>query len=258
MLLNFRNLKERKDEMKKIFLFSVCLLTYMLINISPASAEGTSTNAPNKVTFILMTKEEFRDWLFRNQFTRKISLIQLHHTYLPSYKHFRGSNHLLMLKGMENYHIKEMGWKYISQNLTIFPDGKVAVCRPFNIAPEGSFGFKNPSARDALESKSLTIENIGNFNIDGDKMSETQKETIVYVSALLCIKFGLTPSIDNIGYHHWWDMNTAERVLDNSAGHSVKTCPGTGFFGGNSTSSAKRYFYPLVEQKMQEISASLR
>jgi LysM repeat protein len=217
---------------------------------------------PKKMTmqgkFVLMTKEEFKDWLFHNVFTRKISLIQEHHTYQPSYKNFNGTNHFSLLKGMEGYHVQEMGWKTISQNLTTFPDGKVAVCRPINMAPEGSFGFKNPAARDALEAGSLAIENVGNFDMGGDVMTGEQKETIAYVAALLCMKFGLTPSIDSIGYHHWYDMNTAERVLDNSAGHSVKTCPGTAFFGGNSTTSAKNNFYPLISRKIQEISASMR
>lgn len=157
---------------------------------------------------------------------------------------------------MEDYHVKIMGWKTISQNLTTFPDGKVVVCRPFDTAPEGSFGFQNTPARLAIEARSLTIENIGNFEVGNDVMTEQQKETIAYIAALLCIKFGLTPSIDSITYHHWWDMNTGERVLDNSAGHSVKTCPGTGFLGGNATNSAEKYFYPLVSRKMQEISAA--
>ncbi|MDQ0197749.1 LysM peptidoglycan-binding domain-containing protein [Neobacillus ginsengisoli] len=207
--------------------------------------------------YILMTKEEFKDWLFHNKFTRKISLIQEHNTWSPSYKNFNGSNHFSLLKGMENYHVNVMGWKNISQHLTTFPDGKVVVCRPINTAPEGSFGLKNKPVGLAIESKSLAIENLGNFDIGNDVMTQKQKETIVYITALLGLKFGLTPSIDSITYHHWWDINTGERVLDNSSGHAVKTCPGTGFFGGNSTNSAKTHFYPLVSHKMQEILASM-
>jgi len=209
---------------------------------------------PKKMTmqgqYILMTKEEFGDWLFHNRFTRKISLIQQHHTWLPSYKQFYGSNHFKMLMSMENYHVNKMGWKNIAQNITTFPDGKIAVSRPFDIAPEGSIG-------NEANSVGIAIENVGNFDIGHDVMSEEQKETIVYITALLCIKFGLTPSIDSITYHHWWHYRTKERVLDNSKEYEVKTCPGTGFFGGNSTISAKTYFYPLVSRKMQEISASM-
>ncbi|MFC0270494.1 LysM peptidoglycan-binding domain-containing protein [Metabacillus herbersteinensis] len=209
---------------------------------------------PKKMTvqgqYILMTKEEFRNWLFHNKFNRKISIIQHHHTWLPSYKQFNGSNHFEMLKGMENYHVKKMGWKNIAQNITTFPDGKVAVSRPFNVAPEGTIGLK-------ANSSGIAIENVGNFDIGHDVMTAEQKETIVYVTALLSIKFGLTPSIDSITYHHWWNLKTGERVLDRGAVYDVKTCPGTGFFGGNSTNSATNYFYPLVSRKIQEILASM-
>lgn len=207
--------------------------------------------------YVLMIREEFKDWLFNHKFTRKVGKIQQHHTWSPSYKQFNGSNHFSMLKGMADYHINGMGWSNISQNLTTFPDGKIAVCRPFNTPPEGSFGLQNKSVMHSIETDSLAIENVGNFDTNQDKMTAAQRETIVYMTSLLCMKFGLTPTIDHITYHHWWDINTGERVLDNSAGHAVKTCPGTGFFGGNSTKSAVNNFYPLIERKIKEISASM-
>jgi LysM repeat protein len=200
--------------------------------------------------YILMTREEFRNWLLNNQFNRKISLIQQHHTWLPSYKNFNGSNHFQLLKGMENFHIKKRKWKNIAQNITTFPDGKIAISRPLNVAPEGSIGVR-------ANSVGIAIENVGNFDLGYDVMTKEQKETIIYITALLSIKFGLTPSIDSITYHHWWDMKTGQRVLNKSAGHTVKSCPGTGFFGGNTTTSAKKHFYPLVTRKMQEIRANM-
>ena len=208
--------------------------------------------------YVLMSREEFKDWIFNQKFTRKVGKIQQHHTYQPSYQQFNGSNHFTLLKGMEDYHINGMGWSNISQQLTTFPDGKVAVGRPFDTPPEGSFGLQNKSAMLAIEADSLAIENVGNFDKDNNQMTEEQKETIVYINALLSLKFGLTPSIDSITYHHWWDINSGERVLDNGEGHAIKTCPGTGFFGGNSTTSAKNNFYPLVEHKMKEISATMQ
>lgn len=201
--------------------------------------------------YILMTKEEFRNWLFNQKITRKITLIQEHHTWLPSYKQFYGNNHFKLLKGMENFHVKEKRWQNIAQNITTFPDGTIAVSRPFNIAPEGTIGPK-------ANATGIAIENVGNFDLDHDVMTKEQKETIITITALLCIKFGLTPSIDSITYHHWWNLKTGERVLDNGPDYNVKTCPGTGFFGGNSTINAKNNFYPLVVQKIQEISATMR
>ncbi|WP_228547559.1 LysM peptidoglycan-binding domain-containing protein [Filobacillus milosensis] len=118
---------------------------------------------PNQLTmngqYVLMTKEEFKDWLFNHKFTRKISTIQQHHTYHPSYQQFNGSNHFALLKGMEDYHVNEMGWSNISQQLTTFPDGTVAVGRPFNSPPEGSFGLLNESTMHKIEANMLAIEN---------------------------------------------------------------------------------------------------
>lgn len=201
--------------------------------------------------YILLSREEFRNWLFNNRVNRKVNIIQHHHTWAPSYKHFNGSNHFIMLKGMENYHVKKMGWKNIAQNITTFPDGKIAISRPFSMDPEGSIGPK-------ANLGAIMIENVGNFDIGHDVMTSEHKETIVYITALLSIKYGLTPSIDSITYHHWWDMKTGNRVLNNSARNSVKTCPGTGFFGGNTTNSAMNHFYPLVSRKMQEILATMK
>ncbi|WP_338448151.1 LysM peptidoglycan-binding domain-containing protein [Niallia oryzisoli] len=206
--------------------------------------------------FILMTREEFKDWILNHEFTRKVGKVQIHHTYQPSYQQFNGSNHFTLLSGMKDYHVNGMGWSDISQQLTTFPDGTVAVGRPFNTPPEGSFGLLNKTVMHAIEADALAIENLGNF--DDEQMTPEQRETIITVTALLMIKYGLTPTIDSITYHHWWDINSGERVLDNGEGHAIKTCPGTGFFGGNSTADAKSHFYPLVSQKMQEILASMK
>ncbi|MEC1521930.1 LysM peptidoglycan-binding domain-containing protein [Neobacillus niacini] len=200
---------------------------------------------------ILMTKEEFKDWLFNTQVNREIRLIQQHHTWLPSYQHFNGSNHFQMLIGMENHHKKTMRWKNIAQNITTFPDGKVAVSRPLNMIPDGTIGPK-------ANSVGIAIEHVGNFDIGHDVMTKAQQDTIVYINALLCIKFGLTPSIDSITYHHWWHIKTKERVLDATASYNVKSCPGTGFFGGNSTASAKTFFYPLISDKIEELVESMQ
>jgi LysM repeat protein len=217
---------------------------------------------PKKLTmqgqYVLMTREEFKDWIFNHIFTRNIGKIQQHHTYQPSYQNFNGSNHFALLKEMEDLHVKKMGWSNISQQLTTFPDGKVAVGRPFNIPPEGSFGLLNKSVMQAIEADALAIENVGNFDSGNNQMTAEQRETIITVTALLMLKFGLTPSVDSITYHHWWDINSGERVLDKGEGHAIKTCPGTGFFGGNSTANAKNNFYPLVSQKMQKILASMQ
>jgi len=208
--------------------------------------------------YILMNREEFKDWIFNHRFTRKVTTIQQHHTYDPSYQQFNGSNHFALMKKMEELHVKTMGWSTISQQVTTFPDGTIVVGRPFDIPPEGSFGLLNKAAMRTIEANAFAIENVGDFDAGHNHMTAEQRETILTVTALLMAKYGLTPSIDSITYHHWWDINTGERVLDNSKGHAIKTCPGTGFFGGNSTADAKNNFYPLVSRKMQDILASMQ
>ncbi|MBB6452584.1 LysM repeat protein [Salirhabdus euzebyi] len=208
--------------------------------------------------FVLMTREEFKDWLFNHEFKRNITTIQQHHTFQPSYKQFNGKNHFTLLKGMRNYHMNGMGWRDISQQLTTFPDGKIAVGRPLDTPPEGSFGLQNEEVMHNIEATALAIENLGDFDKGHNRMTAEQRETIVTVTALLMLRFGLSPSIDTVTYHHWWDINTGERILDHGEGHAVKTCPGTGFFGGNSTQAARSNFFPLVQKKMKEIRATLQ
>jgi len=235
-----------------VFICSMILIFQLGIFLTQAamSSDPDVQTVAKQGQHMLMTREEFRKWLFNNTFNRKISLIQHHHTWAPSYKHFKGNNHFIMLRGMENFHKREMGWKTIAQNITTFPDGKIAVSRPFNMAPEGTIG---PRANK----EAIMIENIGNFDAGHDAMTKEQRETIIYITALLCIKFGLTPSVDSITYHHWWNLKTGERVLDNAKDYDVKSCPGTNFFGGNSTKSAKSNFYPLVSRKIDEILATM-
>jgi uncharacterized protein YgiM (DUF1202 family) len=101
-----------------------------------------------------------------------------------------------------------------------------------------------PAGIKGANQTGICIEHVGNFNIDGDVMTEEHKETIIGINALLCNKFGLKPSTDSILYHHWYDLNTAQRT--NGTG-STKTCPGTNFFGGNKVEDCQKNFIPLVE-----------
>lgn len=224
----------------------LCLLScLMLCSIEPAAASNLPGVSSKRGNDILMTIDEFKEWIFKQSISREIHLIQQHHTWQPSYKHFRGNNHFQLLDSMRNHHIRTMGWSDIAQNITIFPDGKIAVSRPLDVAPEGTIG---PTANK----HGIAIENVGNFDTGHDVMTKEQKDAIVAVTALLSLKFNLTPSIDTITYHHWWHYKTKERVLDNAKDYEVKSCPGTAFFGGNSTISAQKYFYPLVKAKMEE------
>ena len=54
--------------------------------------------------FILLDLSEFDAWLEAQKIVRRISLIQQHHTYIPSYKQFNGSNHFQLCQSMEQAH----------------------------------------------------------------------------------------------------------------------------------------------------------
>jgi hypothetical protein len=192
--------------------------------------------------FILFSLDEFDQWLKETRFNRVITLIQNHHTYIPGYSHFTGTNHFPLLKSMERSHI-ERGFDQIAQNLTTFPDGSVAVCRPFERIPAGIKGANTPG---------LCIENIGNFDNGGDAMNDGHRNAIVRTNALLCREFNLTPSTDSIVYHHWYDLTTGTRT---NGGGNTKSCPGTAFFGGNSVAMAAAGFIPLVNAMLGNLGA---
>ncbi len=67
--------------------------------------------------FVLLTKEEFKDWLSNTRIVRNINIIQNHHTYEPSYDNFSGNNHFSLLQGMKNYHVNTNKFSDIAQHL---------------------------------------------------------------------------------------------------------------------------------------------
>lgn len=187
----------------------------------------------SKFGYSLMTSAEFIAWIKQQHVNRAIKVIQNHHTWLPNYSNFNGSNHFEKLIGMKSSHVAR-GMSDIAQNITIFPDGKIAVCRPLDVVPAGIYGQNNFG---------ICIENIGDFDIGKDKMTEEHKSSIIIVNAHLCHKFGLTPDTNSIIYHHWFDLKTGQRT--NGSGNT-KSCPGTAFFGGNTVTAAQQKFIPLV------------
>ncbi len=188
--------------------------------------------------FVLCNSDEFEHWLDSLKVSRTVTLIQNHHTWSPSYAHFSGSNQFGLLRAMEDFHVRERGFDMIAQNLTTFPDGTVAVCRPLDRIPAGIKGANQ---------KGICIEHLGNFDTGGDTMTTAQHDTIIRVNAALCRHFGLTPSTDAIVYHHWYDLDSGTRT--NGTGNT-KTCPGTNFFGGNAVAAAETGFVPLVRQAL--------
>lgn len=185
--------------------------------------------------FILLSLAEFDQWLKDNNYKRKVTNIQNHHTYKPGYKEFN-ANHFKLVEGMESYQIKERGFAQIAQNITTFPDGTIMLCREFDIAPAGIKG---------VNANGICIEHVGNFDIGGDTPTPEHKKTIIGVNALLCREFNLQISTNSILYHHWFDLNTGKRT--NGKG-TTKSCPGTNWFAGNTVEAAEKNFIPLIKE----------
>lgn len=185
--------------------------------------------------FTLMNRKEFKTWLMKQTISRKISMIQNHHTWLPSYSNFNNNNHFWKVIGMRNSHMFERGWSDIGQHITTFPDGKIIVGgRPLEKIPAGIKGNNN---------EAICIEHLGNFDKGGDEMTKEQKETVIWVNAALNLKFTLPPGTEHNVYHHWFDLSTTLRTDGEG---NTKSCPGTAFFGGNKIADAKKNLIPKV------------
>ena len=191
-----------------------------------------------------MSVVEFSAWLKAKKIARTITKIQQHHTYIPSYNQFNGKNHFELQKGMRDYHVNSNGWGDIGQHFTIFPDGIILTGRSLENSPACIYG---------QNAQSICIENLGNFDKGNDTMNDSQKKAIVSISATLCLKFNLSPNINSIVYHHWFNLSTGER---NNGTKNNKTCPGTGFFNGNTIKDCEKYFIPLVNDKLKTLSSN--
>lgn len=191
--------------------------------------------------FILMNRAEFRDWILAKNVNRRVTMIHNHHTYIPDYSNF-DDNHFNLVIAMKNYHMNIRRWADIGQQITTFPDGKIIVgTRSLEVGP-ACIRHNNDSA--------ICIEHVGNFDVGGDKMTKEHKETVIFVNAMLHLKFVLEVNDTYNVYHHWFDLRTGERK--NGDGGVSKSCPGTNFFGGNKVADAKKKFLPLVRKELKK------
>lgn len=190
-----------------------------------------------KFGFTKMTVSEFENWITNLRVARTILKVQQHHTYIPSYAHFSGSNHFEKQLAMKNSHLNN-GWSDIGQHFTIFPDGTVMTGRSLEMTPACIYN-QNANA--------ICIENLGFFDIGKDVMRNEQRDAIVSVTAALCKRFNIPVNTFGIVYHHWFDLRTGER---NNGSRNNKSCPGTNFFGGNKVRDCEVHFLPLVAAKI--------
>ncbi len=178
--------------------------------------------------FTRMTPDEFTGWIARQSVTRLVNHLQLHHTWVPNYSHFNGSNHFERQAAMKRSHVQERGFADIGQHFSIFPDGDILTGRPLN---------QGPACITNHNSGGICIENVGDFDAGRDTMHPAQKSAIVKVAAALLKRFStITPDDGHIVYHHWF---------------AAKSCPGSAFFGGNTKAAFNAHFLPLLKAEMQ-------
>lgn len=191
-----------------------------------------------KFGFTKFTIQEFEEWISSIQLARTVLTIQHHHTYNPDYALFKGNNQFELQQGMKNFHVNQNGWNDIGQHFTTFPDGSIVSGRTLE---------KSPACIAGQNSNDICIEHLGNFDKGKDAMTEAHRETIIRMTAKLCSRFNLPVDTNTIVYHHWFDLSTGER---NDGAKNNKSCPGTGFFGGNMVKDCLENFLPLVTQKL--------
>lgn len=189
----------------------------------------------------LETPEEFENWLKTQKTTRKIQLIQIHHT-ATRLSTFKNNNHFSLQQSMKSFHIGR-GFSNIAQQFTIFPDGSIVTGRSLNTNPAGITGANTGA---------ICIENYGWFDKNYDTMPQIQKDAIIKYVAILCKHFKLTPSANTIVYHCWYNSK-GKKLNDYVAGKSCKTCPGTNFFGGNTFNAYITNFLPLVTKEFNNV-----
>lgn len=198
--------------------------------------------------FRIFSADDFESYLQTSLFSRVIKVIQNHHTWKPSYAHLtteRGE--MYWLESMRFVHINDRKWSDIGQHITTFPSGNIALCRPLDLVPAGIRGANTGG---------ICIEHFGNFDMGADVMTESHRETIIRLNAMLCKRFQLLPSKKTIVYHHWYDQKgvrfSDEKINNHQVRNEQKSCPGTAFFGGNTIQSAEEHFFPLIQSAMEQ------
>jgi len=188
-----------------------------------------------------MNRIEFKDWMMAKNINRKITMIHNHHTLVPDYSHFKGSNHFALCEAMKNSHMTDRRFADIAQQITTFPDGKIVI---------GTRSFeRGPACIKGNNKEAICIEHVGNFDKRQDEMTKEHKKTIIHVNAVLNLRLKLMPTADTIVYHHWFNLSSGHR--HNGDSRPQKSCPGTNFFGGNKLKDAKKNFIPKVLKELK-------
>ena len=187
---------------------------------------------------------EFKTWLNKQNVTRKITRLQVHHMDLPNYSTWEKTDkkvfsepHLGRTKSLDDYGKRTWNYSdghghYIAQHINIFPDGKITTGRNLNSKGIGIKGWNDGA---------IVIEIYGCFNKGIDVMTSAQKQAVIGVYGELCKRFNIPINTSHIRPHCWFTASGTYLGKYNPS-RSAKTCPGTNFWGvGCSTSGFNKF-----------------
>ena len=195
--------------------------------------------------FTLFEKtSEIGPWLKKQNVTRRITRLQVHHMDLPNYSTWEKTDkkvfdepHFGRTESLNSYGKSKWGYsdghgKYIAQHFNVFPDGKITTGRHLNSTPIGIRGWNT---------NAICIEIYGDFDKGKDVMTAAQKKAVIALYGELCKRFKIKPSTSTIRPHCWF---TARGIYlgKYDPSRSAKTCPGTNFMGyGCSTTGFAKF-----------------
>ena len=182
---------------------------------------------------LLENKKDVKDWLAKQNVTRKITRLQVHNTFLPDYTTWEKTDkkvfsepHFGRAQSLDDYGKKTWGYSdghghYTAQNFTVFPDGMITTGRHLNSKPIGIRGW-NDSA--------ICIEIYGDFDKGKDVITKAQKKAVIALYGELCKRFDIPVNTSHIRPHCWFTAGGTYLGKYNPS-KSAKTCPGTNFMG---------------------------
>ena len=200
--------------------------------------------------FTLFEKtSEIGPWLKKQNVTRTISRLQVHHMDLPNYStwektdkkvfsepHF-GRTQSLNDYGKKTWHYSDGHGKYIAQHFNVFPDGKITTGRHLNSTPIGIKGWNT---------NAICVEIYGDFDKGKDVMTAAQKKAVIALYGELCKRFKIKPSTSTIRPHCWFTAGGTYLGTYNPY-KSAKTCPGSNFWGKGCSKDGFAWFIQDVK-----------
>lgn len=200
--------------------------------------------------FTLFEKtSEIGPWLKKQNVTRTISRLQVHHMDLPNYStwektdkkvfdepHF-GRTQSLNDYGKKTWNYSDGHGKYIAQHFNVFPDGKITTGRHLNSTPIGIRGWNT---------NAICIEIYGDFDKGKDVMTAAQKKAVIALYGELCKRFKIKPSTSTIRPHCWFTAGGTYLGTYNPY-KSAKTCPGSNFWGKGCSKDGFAWFIQDVK-----------